>query len=89
MLSQLSLEDFKAWLTEQDGKVFRTGSIDSCPIAQYASARKGAPHWAAYDMIADHNGHIVFKNDWIRNTISVIDETNAGSISAKEVLALV
>ena len=88
----LSLEDFKAWLTEQDGKVFVPGDVCNCPVAQYASARMGEPCWASYDQIFKvdlslDETNVALQDPWVLGVISVVD-AQPSPLSAKEVLAL-
>ena len=86
----LSFEDFKTWLTEQDGNVrFSPVNVCNCPIAKYASARLGQPCMAAYDEIWPMDGPPILRDDWIFKVISVVDENNLRPLSAKEVLALI
>jgi hypothetical protein len=84
----LSLEDLKVWLGEQDGKVFYSRDVCGCPIAQYAKARFGQTCWVAYDEIWPEEGPRLFKAAWIQQVIDVIDEEEPRPLSAKEVLAL-
>ena len=88
----LSLEDFKAWMGEQDGKVFVPGHVCNCPVAQYASARMGESCWASYDQIVKSEfpmkeDSVILQDPWVLGVISVVD-TQPSPLSAKEVLAL-
>ena len=93
MLSKLNLEDFKVWLTEQDGRVFFPGDIHNCPVAQYASARSGKDCWASYDQIIKcefpmKEDSVILQDSWILEVIKKVDASSARQLSAKEVLAL-